>query len=679
MSDEMKKFGLEFVLKSNADKEFQKIMNQQVRLNRALAETVKQFNKMESNFNNAKFNIGQEKLRKLTNSINEYNRALTGAKSNQQEIGRIATGGSNNAMTKDFMNAEFLMGNINSISQQISGIFDTMPFGNLLGGMMNNLFEGVSMSLVTKSLIPIAISTVTGVLETSMNIYKTSSELVHGAIVSGFQAGANMIQQVLNNFIPQTLQRGYDQTKLGAVLNDGSLASKLSLLGTSYAKNSSLSLQDMDFILPNLVMANKSTGVKNGQMESLVQKELEAVTKLNFKDSGQGAGVLGSLMALQEMISGDYISLQRRFEMGGASIDRIKAAASNGVTAQIDQLNKELESMGVTTGALKKTQATMKGKINYITESITDVFTNPETGLLVSLLKPFDGVINKMVDFFNTGGGDTGNTKYNETTHMTDKVTMLDSISSNFKSLLEVVGNVAVKFGEAFYSGIIMQVDWGGLLKNVSNLLITVSSYFKPSFDILGQWINDTFSPWLAEMNKKLQDKTIRQGILDYIKSLTDIATNSLKLVDAVTQLMPSIAGVTKAIQTFIGGIIKMLEAYANATGNPLTSKVQVPPPTPNKTTTKTTTTPKIFGTGIPGKAVGMPYVPHDNYEVMLHKGERVLTAQQNRNFSNKVGSLEIGKLADTIVIREDADIDKIANAFVRKLKENQLSYGGAY
>lgn len=679
MSDEIKKFGLEFVLKSNADKEFKKIMEQQARLNKSLAETIKQFNKMESNFNNAKFNIGQEKLKKLTNSINEYNKALTGANAKQQDLGKIATGNNKN-MTKDFMNAEFLMGNINSISQQISGIFDTMPFGNLVGGVMNNLFEGASMSIATKSLIPLAISAVTGVMETSMNIYKASSELVNGAIVSGFRAGVNMLQNALSTFVPQTLQRGYDQAKLGAVLNDGSLASKLGALGTNYAKNSSLSLQDMDFILPNLVMANKSTGVKNGQMESLVQKELEAVTKLNFKDAGQGAGVLGSLTAIQEMISGDYISLQRRFEMGGASIDRIKAAASNGVTAQIDQLNKELELMGVTSEALEKTQATMKGKLNFISETLTDVFTNPTTGLLASLLKPFNDVTNKVVEFLKTGGGDSGNTKYNETTHMTDKVTMLDSISNNFKSLLELVGNVAVKFGEAFYNGIIMQVDWEGLMGNVSNLLMSISSYFQPAFDILGQWINDSFIPWIAKINELLQRSDIREGILSYIKGLTEIADNSLLLVEKVIENAPAIADTVDAVSGFIESCISMVNLIVQIlqAGKSEISKSRFDQYGTNMNVGSDDKSKDKKKKG-QGKAVGMPYVPHDNYEVLLHKGERVLTAQQNKNYGNGTGSLGIEKIADTIIIREDADIDKIANAFVRKLKETQLSYGGAY
>jgi len=41
----------------------------------------------------------------------------------------------------------------------------------------------------------------------------------------------------------------------------------------------------------------------------------------------------------------------------------------------------------------------------------------------------------------------------------------------------------------------------------------------------------------------------------------------------------------------------------------------------------------KILG-GIPGHADGLPYVPHDDYIARLHEGERVLTKQENRRYT---------------------------------------------
>lgn len=78
--------------------------------------------------------------------------------------------------------------------------------------------------------------------------------------------------------------------------------------------------------------------------------------------------------------------------------------------------------------------------------------------------------------------------------------------------------------------------------------------------------------------------------------------------------------------------------------------------------------------------AFGLNYVPYNDYVTRLHEGEMVLTKQEANKYRSKNGAnMNIGKLADTIVIREDADIDKITSKLVQKLNENRIAYGGAF
>ncbi len=77
--------------------------------------------------------------------------------------------------------------------------------------------------------------------------------------------------------------------------------------------------------------------------------------------------------------------------------------------------------------------------------------------------------------------------------------------------------------------------------------------------------------------------------------------------------------------------------------------------------------------------ADGIARVPFDNYPAMLHEGERVLTRAEVNQQQNGGGSVSIAKIADSVVIREDADIDKIARAFAQKLQHAALTYGGDY
>lgn len=335
--------------------------------------------------------------------------------------------------------------------------------------------------------------------------------------------------------------------------------------------------------------------------------------------------------------------------------------------------------MGVTNEALNKLQKSTQFKLGFIEESLTDFFTNPNTGIMASLIAPFEPAIDKIANFFETGGGLSGQFKFDELTRVYEEMTVLESLTEQFRQVLGKIGEFGMKLGESFFNGFVTQVDWEALWGAVSSLLDTISTYFTPAFEILAQWVNDTFIPWLGEINGILQDESVRQGILDFIKGLTDIATSSLKMVSAIAEKMPLIAQVTTAVDGFLSGVRGVIDHIAGV----LQSAQQ-------EFSNRLSILQANAGSGLKGNsskgknktkkaAVGMPYVPKDDYPVLLHKGERVLTAQQNRQYNQGGSNVSIPKLADTIIVREDADIDKIARALVKKIKTNAISYGGVF
>ncbi|MCI1958591.1 MAG: tape measure protein [Clostridia bacterium] len=63
--------------------------------------------------------------------------------------------------------------------------------------------------------------------------------------------------------------------------------------------------------------------------------------------------------------------------------------------------------------------------------------------------------------------------------------------------------------------------------------------------------------------------------------------------------------------------------------------------------------------------ATGISYVPYNNYPAILHEGERVLTAGENRQYNGKAGVTVTG---NTFIVRKENDIDEIADKIANKL-----------
>ncbi len=71
--------------------------------------------------------------------------------------------------------------------------------------------------------------------------------------------------------------------------------------------------------------------------------------------------------------------------------------------------------------------------------------------------------------------------------------------------------------------------------------------------------------------------------------------------------------------------------------------------------------------------AFGFSYVPYDDYPAMLHQGERVLTASQNREYSRNMGGVSV--IMNGVTVREEADIDRIADELYFRIRAAAANY----
>ena len=75
--------------------------------------------------------------------------------------------------------------------------------------------------------------------------------------------------------------------------------------------------------------------------------------------------------------------------------------------------------------------------------------------------------------------------------------------------------------------------------------------------------------------------------------------------------------------------------------------------------------------------AYGLDYVPYDNFPALLHQGERVLTAAEARSADRGGGGVSVTVTGNEFTVRQDSDVDAIAEALARKLQAAVLRGGG--
>lgn len=74
--------------------------------------------------------------------------------------------------------------------------------------------------------------------------------------------------------------------------------------------------------------------------------------------------------------------------------------------------------------------------------------------------------------------------------------------------------------------------------------------------------------------------------------------------------------------------------------------------------------------------AYGLDYVPYDEFPALLHQGERVLTAAEARNADRGGGNVQVTVSGNEFHVREDSDVDAIAEALAQRIKMGLLRSG---
>lgn len=149
-----------------------------------------------------------------------------------------------------------------------------------------------------------------------------------------------------------------------------------------------------------------------------------------------------------------------------------------------------------------------------------------------------------------------------------------------------------------------------GLSKKLSELMDGISA-----FESSGTGYTDRLALAVENVNARMQEAADsyveKVGDLDQEAAATEAATNTMN-------------GLVAGIDSSTPGVLTKLDSLASQMKSRLTNSFA------NYTLTIKA---NIKGSNIPGAKSGLDYVPYDDYLVRLHKGEKVLTAEEARAY----------------------------------------------
>lgn len=232
--------------------------------------------------------------------------------------------------------------------------------------------------------------------------------------------------------------------------------------------------------------------------------------------------------------------------------------------------------------------------------------------------------------------------------------TIIRPILSGIWSLLQVVGEYAmIAFNNIIAPALSFVMQLFSTLWTIAKPILTILGGM---FEVFGAIVKAVWDSVLAPLVAFLS-----QGFKNAFNNLSD----ALSVVSGWFEKVGGWANTAKGYLSQFADVI---------------SGIKLPDWVTSGISTVVSTVGNFLGAGeSKGKSHyhGLSNVPYDGYSANLHKGERVLTAQENKEYSQGGGGgVSIAKLADQIIVREDADIEQIAFKLAVLIEKEMMRRG---
>ncbi len=238
-------------------------------------------------------------------------------------------------------------------------------------------------------------------------------------------------------------------------------------------------------------------------------------------------------------------------------------------------------------------------------------------------------------------------------------VTHLDMFKAAAATVAETVGPSIQRLVSAF-SG--LQTTVGPILTFIGDL---VANFLVGAFTGAAEGISLAIDG-ITSVIQGISD--VIQGVVDFVVGITtgDWATAWQGLTGVVTGVFETVSGAIEGVIGLVGSLIDAIGNGVKKAGEFVAGK-----------TSEAKTKIGHNASGDPNWRGGWTTVNEKGGEIMnLPSGTQIIPHDASRN-TPIGGGVTIAKLADSIIVREDADIEKIGDAIVRKLRTAQANRGG--
>ena len=393
-----------------------------------------------------------------------------------------------------------------------------------------------------------------------------------------------------------------------------------------------------------------------------------------------GDGILGILSALVEAITG---VLENIFKILGGMVGALLRAL--GLDEAADAVEGFFDTIGDFFGNIPEYLSEAGDAIgSFFTETIPEFFDNAVetvTGFFEGIGETISGFIDDIISFFTETIPDAFNTFISETIpNAIDSIVqwfeqlpykigyLIGQIAGFFynmgtsiidwvtNDLPEIIGNIVDWFKELpgkIWDWLCQVVDdikqWGSDLIDkattaVTGFIDTVVNFFKELPGKIWDWlvsVVEKIKQWGSDMKQKAIEigtkfkdtlvnffKNLPSNIMGFLKSIPEKVTSigkSLKEAgkNILNKLWDGIKSVGEGIMGWFQGFVDKIKSFVSGIVDGFKSVVSGADDA------------KKASESVNGShALGLDYVPYNGYIAELHKGERVLTAQENEEYN---------------------------------------------